>query len=80
MTTLLTHELRKARKPHRCIWCGHPIAIGDTYRYQTVVFECAVQSNKYHTDCFDSIDWRDVDEGFMPYDNERPPKSVRGAA
>lgn len=71
-TRLLHDELPKARKAHRCIWCGEAIEAGEIYRRQRVIFDNQPQSNAWHTDCFDSVDHLDMDEGFSPYDNERP--------
>lgn len=69
---ILATEHPKARKAHRCIWCGGSIAAGETYTRQQLVWEGTPQSNKYHADCFDSIDWTDCDGGFTPYEGERP--------
>lgn len=66
---------RKARRPHRCIWCGESIEVGSTYSYQTGVMDGRWQSNHWHPECVNaclSDPYYDRDEGFTPHDNERP--------
>lgn len=51
MTTCLNSCQRKARKKHRCIWCGEDIEIGETYSYWAGIFEGQFQSNHMHLEC-----------------------------
>lgn len=65
----------KARKPHRCDWCGEEIAKGETYYRYEGRFEDLWQSTPMHVDCYDaSLDDPGVifDGEFALYDNERP--------
>jgi hypothetical protein len=72
----IANETRKARKQHRCIWCGEPILPGETYAYVRGVFEGDPQSNHYHQECDKACDaWAAAEGGsceFSPYDNVRP--------
>jgi len=72
----IAEETRKARKAHRCIWCGQQILPGETYRYVRGVFEGDPQSNHYHQECDNACSLWAAEEGgdgeFAPYENERP--------
>lgn len=73
---LLTTEDHKARKPHKCIWCGEQILPGTWYTKQRGVMDGEMQVNKWHKECLvfaadecaDECEWE-----FSPYENERPP-------
>ncbi len=75
-------EQRKARKPHRCIWCGQTIVVGSQYQYVRGVFEGDPQSNHYHLECSAAcIEWAKEEGGdceFMPFENERPSTHCAG--
>lgn len=66
-----------AAKDHICIWCGEAINKGDKYFRQTGIFDGDFQSNAWHPECFDDGLVHDIEDGFVPYENERP-KSVGG--
>jgi len=70
--TLLADELPKARKPHRCCWCGQQINAGEVYRRQRTIFDGALQSNAWHPECFDAAEYCDLEDGFTLYEGERP--------
>ncbi len=80
MFCVLRDETRKARKEHRCIWCGEVIVVGNSYRYQSGVFDGEIQGNHWHAECFraaaEECDW---EFEFIPYENDRPPKQEDGA-
>ena len=66
---------RKARKQHRCIWCGQAIKPGDHYIDERSVYDGAIQRHRWHPECRGAADdyFRDFnEEEFTPYDNERP--------
>ena len=66
---------RKARKAHRCIWCGQTIKPGEHYIDERSVYDGAIQRHRWHLECKDAADeyFRDFhEEEFSPYDNERP--------
>ena len=74
---LIAEEMRKARKPHRCIWCGEPIAIGDRYVHERSIFEREAQSHDWHPECIKAMREAAGEEPchelfFDPYQNERP--------
>ena len=33
---ILKQQVQKAKKVHKCDWCGTPIEIGETYEYSTI--------------------------------------------
>ena len=73
----LTSENRKARKPHRCIWCGQAIIVGEQYIHIRGVMDGDMQTDAWHPECRTgaadecgtSGDWE-----FTAFDNERPAK------
>jgi hypothetical protein len=70
-------QSRKARKAHRCTWCGEPIDKGSTYTHQTGVYDNRWYTNKMHPECFEDMCDGD-DDGFLPYSNERPRADAGG--
>lgn len=75
MFDLLTDETRKARKMHKCIWCGESIGVGDSYRYQSGVFDGEMQGNHWHHECVEAAGRfcyeLDLEDGFTPYEYQR---------
>ena len=68
----------KARRAHRCIWCGEHIQVGEMYFYQSGRFNDDFQSNHWHHECWDAAA-QDEDafrDGFSPHENERPAAQV----
>lgn len=79
---LISSEVRKARKPHRCIWCGQPIAIGESYRHERSTFNGDFQVQDWHPECDNAFAEELRYEGggemeFSPYENTRPPAQQR---
>lgn len=71
---LFSEVLRKAKKAHRCIWCGEAIESGESYIDERSVFERQLQRRRWHTECIDAVrkEWRaGADEEFIAYSNER---------
>lgn len=71
-------EDRKARKPHRCAWCGEKIEVGTVYRYVRGKLDGEdPQDGHYHPECDRAVTELAAEEGgsceFSIYDNERPP-------
>jgi hypothetical protein len=71
--TQLTAEHRKARKTHRCVWCGEAIPKGTVYDYYSGVFDGDMQSSRYHFECVSaSREWCQENDpwgdGYMPYE------------
>ena len=79
MAETISDEWRKARKPHRCIWCGEPIAIGETYRHWRGKWEGEVMSNDWHKECDDAAESEDLQDGFEPYFYKRGSQEERSA-
>lgn len=74
--TLIGESKQRARKAHRCSWCGQPIDVGDEYVRVRGVFEGYPLVNKFHPECdaAAAADYQEWGEGFMPYENQRPAK------
>lgn len=71
----LTTETRKARKPHRCIWCGQGIAAGDQYHHVRGVMDGDMQVDDWHPECRTTAADECGTDGeweFTAWDNERP--------
>ena len=78
--TLLSETVRKARKKHRCIWCGESINVSFTYVDERSVFDGAMQRHRWHPECLDSAreGWQSGDdEEFIAYSHERPSADER---
>ena len=67
-------ELVKARKKHRCTWCGQHIEPGEEYAKWASVDDSWF-TNKMHVECLGALH-DEIREGgdneYIPYDNERP--------
>lgn len=77
MCITLHHETRRARKVHRCTWCGQTIEPGQRYFHFSVIFEGELQTNKMHPECEDALQDAASDEPggcyvFEPGEGERP--------
>lgn len=73
---MIGETTQRAKKEHRCNWCGQRILVGESYLRSRVVFEGEPQTNKLHLECADAAaeDYREWGEGYMPHENERPAK------
>lgn len=65
----------KAKKEHRCIYCGGPILVEERYVQQEGFYDGKPYRNRYHQECFDTC----IDDGksgcdweFTPYEGEYP--------
>lgn len=54
--TELTRETPKARKPHKCNWCGHAILVGERYEYVAASVDREFQVTRLHLECDDALD------------------------
>jgi hypothetical protein len=62
----------KARKPHRCEWCGESIAQGEKHAHFVGKWDGEFQDWRMHSECYDvASEGDELDEGFMPYEHER---------
>lgn len=64
-------EYRKAKKYHRCTYCGEAIPAGESYTYQTGVYDGRWFILKMHDECFDGMA-DTCDDEYTPYSNDRP--------
>jgi hypothetical protein len=72
--TLLSSTSPKARKDHKCIWCGEAIPKGEKYTHEKSVYDGEMQDHKWHDEC---LKWANKNhfphqEEFDPMENERP--------
>jgi len=54
-TLLGERDVKAARKPHRCIWCGELIEVGSPYTYERSIFEGEAHSNHWHLECLKAM-------------------------
>lgn len=71
---LLSKTEPKARKDHRCIWCGQAIPKGTKYVSERSVYDGDMQNHHWHFECWsdaqhnnDEPEWE-----FTPYSYDRP--------
>lgn len=51
MTRTFRNSYPKAKKQHKCDYCGEIIEIGEVYSYWVGTFEGYFQANKMHLEC-----------------------------
>lgn len=71
MSWTLDCSTPKARKDHRCIWCGETIPKGDKYSRWVGIFEGDFHCNQMHLECAE-VSSEDAEDGFDAFSNERP--------
>jgi hypothetical protein len=62
-------QIKAAKKPHRCTWCGELIKKGEPYEKQVGTHDGDFYTNKIHPECVEGmndVDWRDYDYEFEP--------------
>ncbi len=58
----------KARKPHRCDWCGEGISVDEQYVRSSGVFDDRIQITHMHRECYAAmLKLDDPDDGYEPY-------------
>ena len=68
----LNEKLVNVRKPHRCVWCGEHIQIGQTAFYRAYVFDQSFMSDYLHPECMVAMMHSEyLDEGFEAYSFKR---------
>lgn len=72
MSDFSTYRFPVARKEHKCEWCGEAIIIGEKHFQFTGVWEGDWQNWRMHTECEEYSALNDREDGFYPYENERP--------
>ena len=60
------------RKDHRCEWCGEPIPMGEKHTQYVGMWENEFQNWRMHNECFSAADHEDMEDGFTPFEHERP--------
>lgn len=61
-----------ARKLHRCEWCGQDILTGEKYARFVGQWNGEFQNWGMHGECYEAASYEDIDEGFVPYEHDRP--------
>ena len=63
----------KAAKDHRCIWCGETIPKGSHHAHYVGKWEGEFQDWRMHSECHeDASEGFEIEEGFTPFDHQRP--------
>lgn len=73
--TLLSESTPKARKSHRCIWCGEMIIVGETYRRENSVYDGHMHDHAWHLECDGDAKSYFIESGeedFSPGEANRP--------
>ena len=55
----------KGRKPYRCIWCDERIAKGERHVHDIASFDCRLQSQRFHEECFEALRAYIIESGGM---------------
>ena len=65
-------DIRKARKTHRCVWCGEEIKPGEKYHDRAYTFEGDFRADKMHLECMKACgESDDIGDGFEEYQQIR---------
>ena len=57
---LIEREVKKSRKPHRCVECRGPVAVGESYRRRRYGFEGRVHNEAICARCCELIQWATI--------------------
>lgn len=74
---LISESTPKARKEHKCIWCGETIHEGEHYHREVCTFEGDFHNNPWHLECDDAASqWMALgdngfDYEFIPYEQQK---------
>lgn len=80
---LFSCDEHKARKQHRCIWCGEMVNSGERYFREKSVYDGSIQDFAWHPECKadQEQNLRDGgDEEFIAHSAERPACTESGDA
>lgn len=62
-----------ARKDHRCEWCGETIPKAEKHAHFVGKWDGEFQNWRMHNECYtESNDNHELEDGFTPYEHERP--------
>lgn len=65
----------KAKKEHRCTYCGETILVGEEYaRWNSV--DDSWNTSKMHHECLEDLQTEYDGDDYIPYQNERPKRSA----
>ncbi len=69
---LISESYQKARKQHKCIWCGEKIVIGEKYRREASFYD-EFQTHNWHMECNAAaqIEFGHGEVEFSPHENPR---------
>jgi len=76
VATELSYTQPKARKIHKCVWCGEPILIGEQHHKWVGIFEGDFNNWRMHDECWDAADRErsedyHSDGSFEPHEHKR---------
>jgi hypothetical protein len=72
MSDFQNHRTPKARKEHKCEWCGEPIPKGEVHYQFTGIWQGDWQNWRMHDGCHEIASLNnELDDGFYPYEHER---------
>lgn len=73
--TLFSEKTVKAKKNHRCIWCGQSIEAGSKYVRESSIYYGDFQNFAWHDECrayaMDNY-FNEGEEEFLGFSQERP--------
>jgi hypothetical protein len=71
-----------AQKEYRCEWCGEKILKGDLHAKYVGKWQGDFQFYRMHDECVGALQDMDSndDDGFTPFENERPRKTTASAS
>ena len=79
---LFSCDETKARKQHRCIWCGEMVEQGNRYLREKSVYDGAFQDFAWHPECKQDQE-NDINNGgdceFISHSAERPHTTTEGS-
>lgn len=76
MSDFGNHTTPKAAKDYRCEWCGEAIPKGEKHQHYVGVWDGEWQNWRMHDECYeDATDNDELQDGFSPFEHERPVKA-----
>jgi len=61
----------RARKVHRCTWCGEPIAIGEKHKAWAGTFDGDFSQSRLHDECYAAMRTLPAGEDYEPGEFKR---------
>lgn len=75
--TVLSATVHRARRAHRCIWCGEAIDVGTQYHRSKVVGDGTINGLAWHLECVkQACEVLEPGEDFIPHCADRPKRTT----